>query len=97
MSFRNVSRRLRKNRSANLSNCLSDRKGAIDIGITGYKAFLRAEDEDPEYYINEAHCMLADTDKAKTPLSLALLDMGTQKGKRWSGFRRRRHTPSTDK
>ena len=68
MSFRNVSRRLRKNRSANLSNCGLDLKGAIDIGITGLQGLTYgAEDEDPEYYINEAHCMLADTDKAKTP------------------------------
>ena len=70
MSFRNVSRRLRKNRSANLSNCFLDLKGAIDIGITGLQGLTYgAEDEDPEYYINEAQtlliCMLADTDKAK--------------------------------
>src|SRR6266508_1988332 len=35
MSFRNVSRRLRKNHLANLSKCSSEPKGAIDMGITG--------------------------------------------------------------
>src|SRR5262249_30799740 len=35
MSFRNVSRRLRKNHSTNVSKCSSDGKGAIDMGITG--------------------------------------------------------------
>src|SRR5262249_36186220 len=35
-SFRNVSRRLRKNHLANLSNCSSDGKGAIDMGAQSF-------------------------------------------------------------